>query len=87
MYDTDQEYKEKQQEYEVAHHQERWEDGFDDAQAGTWRCCTEKLPKCDLYCRYLAGYHKGQEELLKQQYYAECSSNLAVLDSEYYDEF
>lgn len=86
MYYNDQDYKQKQQDAKAAHEQDRWEEGYDDALAHNWNCCQVKTESCSRYCKYLAGYLWG----LKQaaiRYHSDCVSNLAVLDSDYYDEF
>ncbi len=86
MYYNDQHDKEKQQDAEAAHMQDRWEDGYDDAQTSSWNCCQTKTETCSRYCSYLHGYSWGLEQAIIH-YHAECSSNLAALDSEYFDEF
>lgn len=86
MYYDDQDYKQKQQDAEAAHEQDRWEEGYDDALAYKWNCCQVKTQSCSRYCNYLAGFLWGLEEKVIQ-YHADCVSNLAVLDSDYYDEF
>jgi len=83
---TDQDYKEKQQEAYAQHQQDRWEDGYDDALANLWNCCQTKTESCSRYCQYLAGHRWGLEQATVH-YHAECHSNLATLDSEYFDEF
>jgi hypothetical protein len=85
-YDIDQLQKEQQQEAYAHHCQERWEQGYEDATTQVWNCCQTKSVDCSRYCNYLAGYLWGLEQKTIQ-YHAECSSNLAVLDSEDEGEF
>lgn len=85
-YNIEQERIEQQQEAEAAYQQNRWEQGYEDAQAGVWNCCKTKTEDCSCYCKYLAGYLWGLEEATIQ-YHANCASNLAILDTEHYDEF
>lgn len=86
MYYNDQDYKQKQQDAEVSYQQDRWEAGYQDALDHKWNCCQTKTESCSLYCKYLAGHHWGLEQAT-MHYHVECISNLATLDSEYYDEF
>ncbi|WP_250124959.1 hypothetical protein [Chroococcidiopsis sp. CCMEE 29] len=85
-YNIDQQRIEQQQDAEAAYQQQRWEQGYDDVIAGVWKGCNTKTEDCSRYCKYLAGYLWGMEQKTIQ-YHAECRSNLAVLDSEDYDEF
>jgi len=83
-YEIDQLHKEQQQEAEAAYYQERWEQGYDDAGKQESNCCKVKTANCSLYCAYLAGYLWGLEQATSR-YHAECTSNLATLDSEDYE--
>lgn len=83
-YDIDQQRIEQQQDAEAAYQQERWEQGYDDAQQQEWNCCQVKTADCSRYCAYLAGYLWGLEQQAAQ-FRAECISNLAILDSENYE--
>lgn len=85
-YHLDQLHKDIQQEAEAAHELDRWEQGHDDGLANVWNCCPNKTEQCSRYCKYLAGYQWGLEQATIE-YHAQCASNLAVLDSEEYDEF
>ena len=85
-YDFDQLRQEQQQEAEAAYQQDRWEEGYNDAIAHTWNGCKTKTEDCSRYCKYLAGYLWGLEQATIR-YRADCVSNLAVLDSEYCEEF
>lgn len=85
-YDIDQERVEQQQEAEAAYQQDKWEQGYEDAQTRKWNGCKVKTEDCSRHCKYLAGYLWGIEQATIQ-YHANCASNLAVLDSEHYDEF
>lgn len=81
-YHFDQEQKEQQQEAYASHEQDRWEQGYDDALAHKWNGCQIKTESCSRYCKYLAGYHWGLEQAAIH-YHAECTSNLATLDTEF----
>lgn len=85
-YDIDQQRIEQQQEAEAAHQQDRWEQGYEDALAHKWNGCKTKTEDCSRYCKYLAGYLWGTEQAATQ-YRGNCVSNLAILDTEYQDEF
>jgi len=83
-YEFDQARVEQQEEAYNHHQQQLWEQGYDDAIAGVWNCCTTKSEDCSRYCKYLAGYLWGLEQATAK-YHAECTSNLAILDSEDYE--